>query len=120
LEILTNKKKRAAAEMAEKASAEEASIGVEPKTAEKKADAKPLSSLPKKKKNIGEEQLKSKKRIENEKLQAQQKMADGVEKQNKINAVGNKINAAQLLLNSGFATEEQKKKAIAMLADVLE
>jgi len=64
--------------------------------------------------------LKSKKRIENEKLQAQQKMADGVEKQNKINAVGNKINAAQLLLNSGFATEEQKKKAIAMLADVLE
>lgn len=50
--------------------------------------------------------------IENEKLQAQQKMADGVEKQNKINA-------AQLLLNSDFATEEQKK-AIAMLADVLE
>lgn len=50
LQMLTNKKKHAAAEEAEKASAEEASIGVEPKTVEKKAAAKPPSHPSKKRK----------------------------------------------------------------------
>ena len=107
---------------AEKAGASTTTANTEPRTAEKDEGR----NKPKRVEREGRKSQLSKRQIENERIhlqnvsvEAKAKIALIVEKQNELTAESNKHAIAKTVLESGIATEEQKKKAVETLIGFL-